>query len=160
MYYRNLNNFQSLIQALIQERRFRAWWLIATFFPHISVICHFNTRLQCHSTPGECFTKTKTDLKSDLTMAGRPCHYLLSPLWSWDNIFSFNNEPSKKMKFCRFVTTISLKKPMSGMLRGTSGMNSPTSIRSSLCETPPRYLCSPPSWFLASSRPSTFYLSL
>ena len=31
-------------------------------------------------TPGECFTKTKIDFKLDLTMAGRSCHLLLSPL--------------------------------------------------------------------------------
>ena len=41
--------------------------------------------------PGECFTKTEIDLKSDLTMAGCSCHCLLSSLRSLD-IISFNNE--------------------------------------------------------------------
>ena len=64
----------------------------------------------------------------DLTMAGCSCHWLFSPLvsqlWSLDNIFSFNNELSKKVNsvdlWPRFLRP--LRKPMPGMVRGTSGM--------------------------------------
>ena len=37
------------------------------------------------------------EFKLDLTMAGHSCHYLLSPFWSLDNIFSFNNELSRNV---------------------------------------------------------------
>ena len=51
--------------------------------------------------PGVCFTKTKIEFKLDPTMSGHLCHWLLSPLvsqlWSLYNIFSFNNEISKKL---------------------------------------------------------------
>ena len=76
------------------------FWLVISRF--VTDFCHLSLK-KCFvkRVPGGCFTKTKNDLKLDLTMAGHSCHRLLSlfisQLWSLDNIISFNNEPSQNV---------------------------------------------------------------
>ena len=64
--------------------------------------CHLSLMTSFVKRPtGECFTKAKIDFKLDLTMAGRLCPWLLSPLvsqlWYLDYIFSYNDELSKNV---------------------------------------------------------------
>ena len=85
---------------------------------------------------GGCFTKTKIEFKLDLTMAGRlvratGCshHYDLYIIF-----FHFNNELSKKCKFCRIATMIytSLEGPMPVNGKSKQWHGQPAIVKSNL----------------------------